>query len=62
VDVGRGKMTAAEVASLIAGHDTGAVARSMPPQGLSLVQVRYPKQLGLGPDALGNAAANKTIG
>jgi tRNA pseudouridine38-40 synthase len=62
VDVGRGKMTAADVASLVAGQDTGAVAHSVPPQGLSLVQVRYPMQLGLGPDAPDNAAANKTIG
>ena len=62
VDVGRGKMTDADVARLVAGQDTRAVARSMPPQGLSLVQVRYPKQLGLGLDAPDKAAANNTIG
>jgi len=68
VDVGRGKLAAAEVAALIAGEDTGAVARSMPPQGLSLIQVRYPMDSGLkpetelGPDAPDNAAPHNTIG
>jgi tRNA pseudouridine38-40 synthase len=52
VDVGRGRMTAEQVGGLLNGTEKRAVAHSMPPQGLNLVEVRYPEELGL----------NKTIG
>lgn len=64
VDVGRRRMSADEVAGLLRGTEKRAVAHSMPPQGLNLVQVRYPDELGLalGPDASDGAAPNNKIG
>ena len=47
VDIGSGRMTVEQVARLLAGDQSGPVARSMPPQGLCLVKVRYPADLGL---------------
>ena len=64
VDVGRRRMSADEVAGLLRGTEKRAVAHSMPPQGLNLVQVRYPDELGLalGPDTSDGAAPNNKIG
>ena len=41
VDVGHGRITAEQIESLLSGDGGGAVAHSMPPQGLCLVEVRY---------------------
>ena len=41
VDVGRGTITAEELKQMIDGKVSGAVSRSMPPQGLCLVEVKY---------------------
>ena len=59
VDVGRGRMTADEVGGLLSGEKTRAVAHSMQPQGLSLVEVRYPEELGL---ESGSGDPNNKIG
>ena len=47
VDAGAGKMTPQQVARLVSGDGKGPPARPMPPQGLCLMQVRYPAELGL---------------
>jgi tRNA pseudouridine38-40 synthase len=41
VDVGLGRMDAAEVEKMIGGEETKATARSLPAQGLCLVEVKY---------------------
>ena len=41
VDVGRGKLTAEKIATILAGLDRGAVPANAPPGGLYLVEVRY---------------------
>ena len=41
VDVGHGKLTPAQVKEMLDGDDAGAVAGSLPPQGLCLVRVEY---------------------
>jgi tRNA pseudouridine38-40 synthase len=41
VDVGRGSLTLADFKSLIAGGASDAVAHSLPPQGLCLLEVTY---------------------
>ena len=45
VDVGLGKMTTQQVSGLLNGDEKERHARSMPPQGLCLVAVRYPEHL-----------------
>lgn len=45
VDVGLAKMTIQQVSDLLDGDEKGPHARSMPPQGLCLVAVRYPEHL-----------------
>ena len=41
VDVERGSLTLADLGSLVAGSPGDAVARSLPPHGLCLVEVKY---------------------
>jgi len=41
VDVGRGTLTTEELKQMIDGNESGAVSRSLPPQGLCLVEVKY---------------------
>jgi tRNA pseudouridine38-40 synthase len=41
IDVGRGKLTAGEVAAILDGRDRGAGPANAPPGGLYLVEVRY---------------------
>jgi tRNA pseudouridine38-40 synthase len=41
VEVGRGKLTADKVATILAGLDRGAAPANAPPGGLYLVEVRY---------------------
>ncbi|HEY6393860.1 MAG TPA: tRNA pseudouridine(38-40) synthase TruA, partial [Candidatus Binataceae bacterium] len=41
VEVGRGKLTADQVAAILAGLDRGAAPANAPPGGLYLVEVRY---------------------
>ena len=41
VDVGRGALTTEELKQMIDGNESGAVSRSLPPQGLCLVEVKY---------------------
>jgi len=40
-DVGRGKLTRADIKAILDGSPTEAVANSLPPQGLSLLEVTY---------------------
>ena len=50
VDVGRGRLTAAELKSMIDCEPSGLVARSLPPHGLCLLRVTYadfPIEVGL---------------
>jgi len=42
VDVGRGKMSVDEFAEILHAHDRGRAGMTAPPQGLFLVEVRYP--------------------
>ena len=41
VDVGRGVISTKQLKQMIDGNESGAVSRSLPPQGLCLVEVRY---------------------
>jgi tRNA pseudouridine38-40 synthase len=41
IDVGRGKLAADKVATILAGLDRGAAPANAPPGGLYLVEVRY---------------------
>jgi tRNA pseudouridine38-40 synthase len=41
VDVGRGAVSTEELKQQIDGNESGAVSRSLPPQGLCLVEVKY---------------------
>ena len=41
VDVGRGTISTEQLKQMIDGNDSGAVSRSLPPQGLCLVEVKY---------------------
>jgi tRNA pseudouridine38-40 synthase len=41
VDVGRGKLTAEKIATILAGRDRQAAPANAPPGGLYLVEVRY---------------------
>ena len=41
-EVGRGKMTEAQLADIIAAHDRCKAGHSAPPEGLSLVEIIYP--------------------
>jgi tRNA pseudouridine38-40 synthase len=41
IDVGRGKLTADEVAAILDGRDRGAGPANASPGGLCLVEVRY---------------------
>ena len=47
VDAGTGKIAPHEVEELVSGDGEAPQARSMPPQGLCLMRVRYPEELGL---------------
>jgi tRNA pseudouridine38-40 synthase len=42
VEVGRGKITCAEFGEIISAHDRNRAGMTAPPQGLFLVEVRYP--------------------
>ena len=42
-DIGRGKMTEAQLADIIAAHDRCKAGHSAPAEGLSLVEIIYPK-------------------
>ena len=41
VDVGHGRLTPAQVKEMVDGNEVGAVAGSLPPQGLCLLGVEY---------------------
>ena len=41
IDVGRGKLAANKIATILAGLDRGAAPANAPPGGLYLVEVRY---------------------
>ena len=41
IDVGRGKLTRDQIATILAGCDRGAAPANAPPGGLYLVEVRY---------------------
>ena len=41
VDVGRGALSTEEIKQMIDGNESDAVSRSLPPQGLCLVEVKY---------------------
>ena len=41
VDVGHGRLTPAQVKGMLDGNEVGAVAGSLPPQGLCLLSVEY---------------------
>jgi tRNA pseudouridine38-40 synthase len=41
VDVGRGAISTEQLKQMIDGNESGAVSRSLPPQGLCLVEVKY---------------------
>lgn len=41
VDLGRGSLSLEELKQMIGGDETSGVARSMPPEGLCLVEVKY---------------------
>lgn len=47
VDAGTGKIAPHEVEDLLSGEGQAPQARTMPPQGLCLMRVRYPEELGL---------------
>jgi len=44
-EVGRGKMTQEQFADIIASHDRCKAGHSAPPEGLSLVEIIYPKNI-----------------
>lgn len=44
-EVGRGKMTAAQFADIIASHDRCQAGHSAPAEGLSLVEIQYPRNI-----------------
>ena len=44
-EVGRGKMTTAQFADIIASHNRCRAGHSAPAEGLSLVQIKYPRDL-----------------
>ena len=44
-EVGRGKMTAAQMAEIIAAHNRCRAGHSAPAEGLSLVEIIYPKNI-----------------
>lgn len=46
IEVGQGKMSAADVAHLLKGGDRQHAGMTVPPQGLCLMQVFYPEQSG----------------
>lgn len=45
-EVGRGRMTKDEFAAVIAAHDRCKAGHSAPPEGLALVEIKYPKDIG----------------
>lgn len=47
VDAGTGKLAPGQVERFLSGDGEAPPARSMPPQGLCLMEVRYPAELGL---------------
>jgi len=47
LEVGEGKIEVAEIASIIASRDRRKAGRTVPPTGLFLTKVVYPKQFGL---------------
>ncbi len=47
VDAGTGKIASPQVEDLLSGEGEAPPARSMPPQGLCLMRVRYPEELGI---------------
>ena len=44
-DIGRGKMTKEQLATIIASHDRCRAGHSAPAEGLSLVEITYPKNI-----------------
>ena len=42
-EIGKGKMTEAQLAQIIAAHDRCKAGHSAPAEGLSLVEIKYPK-------------------
>ena len=44
-EIGRGKMTEAQLAEIIAAHDRCKAGHSAPAEGLSLVDIRYPETI-----------------
>ena len=44
-EVGRGKMTSAQFADIIASHDRCRAGHSAPAEGLALVQIKYPETI-----------------
>ena len=44
-EVGRGKMTEADFAQVIAAHDRCKAGHSAPAEGLALVEIKYPKEI-----------------
>ena len=44
-DIGRGKMTKAQLEDIIAAKDRCKAGHSAPAEGLSLVEIKYPKNL-----------------
>ena len=50
LDVGRGKLTAEDFRSVIAGRDRSLAGSSAPPQGLFLSRVTYPETIYISDD------------
>jgi len=44
-EIGRGKMTEQQLADIIAAHNRCKAGHSAPPEGLSLVEINYPKNI-----------------
>ena len=44
-DVGRGRMTEQEFANVIASRNRCSAGHSAPPEGLSLIEIKYPKEI-----------------
>ena len=45
-EVGHGRMTKDEFAAVIAAHDRCKAGHSAPPEGLALVEIKYPEDIG----------------
>ncbi len=47
LEVGEGKREPSEIPAVIAGRDRKLAGRTVAPQGLCLIEVRYPEHFGL---------------